>query len=162
MVVVADKDTVSGEIRRWSVTNGKCIGCGADFYNNFDLALLDGQHKFNNLPWRPTHPCQNHLYQHSPPWWLIIMLIAHWPTLFAQLVVFHGIYTKDKMKSRELCSTLSPLIAHPPCSPPTRQSGGPPLHRDGFLAWQRWSCCDLFRCFPFCPQRARCWKMTPL
>ena len=32
MVVVADKDTVSGEIRRWSVTNGKCIGCGADFY----------------------------------------------------------------------------------------------------------------------------------
>ena len=31
MVVVADKDTVSGEIRRWSVTNGKCIGCGAEY-----------------------------------------------------------------------------------------------------------------------------------
>ena len=50
MVVVAEKDTVSGEIRLRSVTDGKCIGCGADFYKKFDLASLDGQQKFNNLP----------------------------------------------------------------------------------------------------------------
>ena len=148
MVVVADKDTVSGEIRRWRVTDSKCIGCGADLYKNFDFASLVGQQKLNNLPWRPSHPCENHFYQHSPPWWLIIMLtfsaalITHWPTLFTQLVVLHGIFTKYKIKSRELCFTLSPLIAHPPCSPPTRQSGGPPVHRDGLLAWQRWRCSD--------------------
>ena len=40
MVVVAEKDTVSGEIRRRSVTDGKCIGCGADFTKNLTLPHL--------------------------------------------------------------------------------------------------------------------------
>ena len=61
-------------------------------------------------------------------------------------------YERSKAGNSALC-TLSPLIAHPPCSPPTRQSGGPPLHRDGLLAWKRWRCSDQFRCFPFSPRK---------
>ena len=116
-MVVADKDTVSGEIRRWSVTDGKCIGCGADFYNNFDLAFLVGQQKFNNLPWRPTHPCQNHLYQHSPPWWLMIMLT--FSAVFTQLVVFHGI----KYESSKAGNSALPCLPWSPTHPALLQPG---------------------------------------
>ena len=59
------------------------------------------------------------LIQHSPPWWLMIMmtfsaLIAHWPTLFTQLVVVHSIYTKDQKQETLLyvpCLPWSPT--HP-------------------------------------------------
>ena len=96
------------------------------FTTTLTLPHLRANRSSTNLPWRPTHPCQNHLYQHSPPWWLIIMLtfsalIAHWPTLFTQLVVFHLAYIQ-KIKSRELCSMYLVSLDGPPTLVSTNQA----------------------------------------
>ena len=49
-----------------------------------------------------------------------------------------------------ITTTFSPLMAQPPWSPPTRQSGGSPAHREGSSTCKKWKCLskNFVLCFP--------------